>query len=131
MVVVLAMVAPIHRTRNKSTGVDLFVDATYLAPRYRAAPSPLPAARYRTARTEKTKRHAQALPPCAFAFPFAAARRLLRRPGARRAAATAGDSRQYAGRSDERRVGKAGAITCRSRWFLYPLTQKQPNHIPT
>src|SRR3546814_6502111 len=83
MVVVLAMVAPIHRTRNKSTGVDLFVDATYLAPRYRAAPSPLPAARYRTARTEKTKRHAQALPPCAFALPFAADRRLLGRLGSR------------------------------------------------
>src|SRR3546814_8740628 len=81
MVVVLAMVAPIHRTRNKSTGFDLFVDATYLAPRYRAAPSPLPAARHRTARTEKTKRHAQARPPCAFALPFAADRPLLRRLG--------------------------------------------------
>src|SRR3546814_16869943 len=70
MVVVLAMVAPIHRTRNKSTGVDLFVDATYLAPRYRAAPSPLPAARYRPARTEKTKRPPQALTPCAFDHPL-------------------------------------------------------------
>src|SRR3546814_10714534 len=78
MVVVLAMVAPIHRTRNKSTGVDLFVDATYLAPRYRAAPSPLPAARYRTPRPEKTTRRAQALPPFAFALPFPSDRPLLR-----------------------------------------------------
>src|SRR3546814_18055959 len=102
MVVFLAMVAPIHRTRNKSTGVDLFVDATYLAPRYRAAPSPLPAARYRTARTEKTKRHAQALPPCAFALPFAADRRLLGRLGSRGAAAAAGDRRQPAGEAGHR-----------------------------
>src|SRR3546814_11073114 len=98
MVVVLAMVAPIHRTRNKSTGVDLFVDATYLAPRYRAAPSPLTAARYRTARTEKTKRHAPALPPCPFALPFAADPRLLGRLGSR---------------------GEIGRASCRERVCTY------------
>src|SRR3546814_7426062 len=85
----------------------LFVDATYLAPRYRAAPSPLPAARYRTARTEKTKRHAQALPPCAFALPFAADRRLLGRLGSRGAAAAAGDRRQPAGEAGHRKIGRA------------------------
>src|SRR3546814_20506795 len=100
MVVVLAMVAPIQRTRNKSTGVDLFVDATYLAPRYRAPPAPLPAARYRTARTKKTTPHAQPLPPCAFAIPFPPGRPLLARLGSRATAPPAGTSRHPAGDAD-------------------------------